>query len=297
MPYLSREGEQKIFYDDTGTGVPVITIHGFTENGSYWGRTGVSAALAEEGFRIVDMDMRGHGRSIPDSSSPDYSIDSIQSDIDALADSLGFDRFHLLTHATGGMAGIRYAMKNYRRLLSLISTDTASMTVPTDKYSSIEWDDRPIPPKKYDKVGFELAKMLREGGSFHQINLDLRANLDSHMFSPFCTGFSTNPDPERCWRWAEEIYSVNNLYYCADFAMGFGYGDPDPQVAGLRQIKCPSLLIVGELDWSLRKPMEVMARNIPATEYLVLKGLGHMIAIEDPERTTHVILSFLKKHG
>ena len=165
MPYLNRTGDIQIFYDETGAGVPVITTHGFTENGSYWGRTGISAALAESGFRVVDMDMRGHGRSVPNGPNPDYCVEAVQSDIDALADSLGFDKFHLLTHATGGMVGVRYAMKHHTRLLSLIGTNTASMTMTTDKYCSVEWDDKPVPQKKYDQVGHELAKMLRSSGS------------------------------------------------------------------------------------------------------------------------------------
>jgi acyl-coenzyme A synthetase/AMP-(fatty) acid ligase len=36
VPYLERESA-KIFYDDLGEGPAILTTHGVTENGSYWG--------------------------------------------------------------------------------------------------------------------------------------------------------------------------------------------------------------------------------------------------------------------
>ena len=297
MPYMNQEGYQ-IYFDVTGKGMPVITTHGFVENGSYWGRTGISSALAQSGYQVIDMDMRGHGRSVPNGVNPDYSIETIAADIGALADFLRVGRFHLLTHATGGMAGSRYAMRHHERLLSFIATDTASMTLPSDKYCSIEWDDKQVPasPNLLKMVGDRISRELHAGGSFHQIVSDLRKEISGHTFGPFFQGFSRNLEPERCWRWTEEIYAVNNLEYCCDFAEGFGYGDPDPHVAELRKISCPTFLVVGDCDFSLVKPMEVMARNIPKAEYRVLDGLGHMTAIEDPVKTSQVILQFLKKY-
>jgi len=58
----ARTGKDAIreFYEGV-----IITTHGVTENGSYWSLPGVSAALANAGYRVLDMDMRGHGRSVP----------------------------------------------------------------------------------------------------------------------------------------------------------------------------------------------------------------------------------------
>ncbi|MBK7250753.1 MAG: alpha/beta hydrolase [Gammaproteobacteria bacterium] len=99
MPYLNRP-DAKVFFDDLGSGEPIITMHGFIENGSYWSRTGVSGALAAAGYRVIDMDMRGHGRSVPEGARPSYTAESVVEDISGLADQLGLKRFHLLTHAT-----------------------------------------------------------------------------------------------------------------------------------------------------------------------------------------------------
>jgi pimeloyl-ACP methyl ester carboxylesterase len=68
-----------------------------------------------------------------------------------------------------------------------------------------------------------------------------------------------------------------------------------PMVEGLRQIKCPTLVLLGEFDIVFLKPCEILAREIPDARHVVLNGIGHMTAMEDPERTIKEILDFLRK--
>lgn len=297
MPYLQR-ADALIHYDLTGSGDPVITTHGWIENGSYWGRTGISAALAQAGFQVADMDLRGHGRSVARDERPvDYGVEAIVGDIEALADALGFERFHLLTHATGGMAGARFAIRHHPRLLSLVLTDTSSATMPSDKYAGPEFDHQPFPEGRgRNPPGPGMAGMLHAAGSFHQLVADLQADTANHPLGRFFLGFAGNRQPQRCWRWTEDIYAVNQLRSCADFAAGF-FRDPDPMTQGLRGIRCPALVMVGEQDVFLRRSGDMLARNIPAARLRVLEGLGHMIAIEDPHRTTAELLAFLRPPG
>lgn len=291
MPYIDRPGT-KLFFDDTGSGQPIITMHGFHENGAYWGLPGVSGSLAAAGYRVVDLDMRGHGRSAADGPDTAYDVDTVASDIGALADALGFERFHLLTHATGGIAGLRYAMHHSERLLSIVSTDTGSATIPWPEYCDASWDDKPIPSVETVDVGKLNSEFVLGVRNFRKTLEDLRRDPTSHPLAPFLNRFGFNPDPERCWRIAENVFAVGNLNSCADFARGF-FRDPDPKVGLLRGIRCPSLVIVGEYDYYLIKPCECIARNVAGSEYIVMEGLGHMTAIEDPQRLTRHLLDFL----
>ncbi|MEE8399121.1 MAG: hypothetical protein V3S89_08945, partial [Desulfobacterales bacterium] len=75
---------------------------------------------------------------------------------------------------------------------------------------------------------------------------------------------------------------------------GSFYKDPDPMVEGLRQITCPTLLLLGEFDYVFIKPTELMAKEIPDNRHVVMRGLGHMTAIEEPKWTAHEILDFLE---
>jgi pimeloyl-ACP methyl ester carboxylesterase len=286
VPYLERPGA-RIFYDEVGTGPAILTTHGVCENGSYWSRTGVSGALAEAGYRVVDIDMRGHGRSTPEGPEPGYDVERIAGDFGAVADQLGLERFHLLTHATGGMAGLRYAMHHSDRLLSLMSTDTGSATVPVDAYCEPEWDEEEIAP-----LDSSAAAPMAEGYEQYSVHQLLEAARQGDG-EPFLNRLNANPDPERCWRWVEEILSVGNPLYYAAFQRSF-YTDPDPKVKLLRGIRCPNLVLLGEHDVMFVKPSELLARCLPDVRHVVLDGLGHMLAIEDPERTAAELLRFLE---
>lgn len=288
MPYLERPGA-RLFYDVVGEGLEtVLTLHGVTMCGAYWSRTGVSAALAESGVRVVDMDLRGHGRSVViPGEDPGYHVDQVAEDIGAMADHLGLDRFHLLTHATGGMAGLRFAMDHHERLRSLVSTDTGSATAPSDVYSDADYDGEYPPPfappfdvpAVTDFARLSVAEQIRQA-----------REGDGR---PFWSALDTNEDPERCWRWTEEILAMSNPTHVVQFGRHF-YTDLDPQISRLREIQCPNLVILGELDEMFIKPAELLARHLPRVEHLVVPGRGHMLAVEDPEGTAATIASFLQ---
>ena len=288
MPYLSRPGAT-LFYDVVGDGpMTVITIHGLSESGAYWSRTGVSAALAEAGFRVVDMDMRGHGRSVPeDVKDPGYTVDHVAADIGALASHVGAERFHLLTHATGGMAGLRFAMDEHERLLSLTSTDTGSATAPSDKFSDPDYDG-PYPLPLEPPLD-NAAVQGREKINIHEMMLLARKGNGR----PFLSGFATNEDPERCWRWAEDILGTSNPTNLTAFGRSF-YTDVDPRIPDLQTISCPNLVLLGELDEMFIKPSELLAKHLPQVEHVVVSGRGHMLTIEDPAGTAATLLRFLR---
>jgi pimeloyl-ACP methyl ester carboxylesterase len=72
------------------------------------------------------------------------------------------------------------------------------------------------------------------------------------------------------------------------------YTDPNPMVEGLRQIKCPTLVLLGEFDIVFLGPSEILAQEIPDARHVILDGIGHMTAIEDPQRTIEEIFEFLE---
>ena len=72
------------------------------------------------------------------------------------------------------------------------------------------------------------------------------------------------------------------------------YTDPDPRVEELRQIKCPTLVLLGEFDVVFLKPSEIMANEIPDVRHVIMPDIGHMTAIENSEGFIAEILDFLE---
>src|ERR1700734_2133203 len=90
----------KLWFTDTGgTGVPIVLLHPNTGTVEIWQPQ--IAAFAAAGFRVIAFDRKGWGRSIADPASG-AQPGSIAGDLDALADHLKLDKFHLLVGASTG---------------------------------------------------------------------------------------------------------------------------------------------------------------------------------------------------
>lgn len=273
MAFLERVNAS-IYYEQAGAGVPVIAVHGLIENTAYWRLPGITQRLAE-GYRVIAMDMRGHGKTVAVGDPPGYDADTIAGDIEALADHLGLDRFYLLTHSTGGFAGSRWAMKKSDRLAGLMLTDTTSATSPFAG----------TPEQR--AVFFEKFAASFEKQSWEEVIQYARKRP-----FPFFRGIAERPDNEAMWRMALEMVKIGNRNSIAAFVRSF-YQDPDMMVDGLRKIACPVLVLVGEKDDLFIEPGRIMAEAIPVCRHVVLEGVGHMTAIEAPDRLAHELMDFM----
>ncbi len=74
----------ELYYEDHGTGQPVVLIHGYPLDGSSWEKQ--SAALLEAGYRVITYDRRGFGRSSKVTTGYDY--DTFAADLDTLLTTL-----------------------------------------------------------------------------------------------------------------------------------------------------------------------------------------------------------------
>jgi pimeloyl-ACP methyl ester carboxylesterase len=85
------------------SGEPVILLHGFPETSHLW--EGIMHFLAAQGYRCLAPDQRGYSSGARPNAVSRYGIDQISSDIVALADALGFSKFHLIGHDWGAGCG------------------------------------------------------------------------------------------------------------------------------------------------------------------------------------------------
>jgi len=275
MPWFER-ANLRLYYEEVGEGEPIITNHGLMEDCGYWSETGVTAGLAER-YRVISMDMRGHGRTVVNGEPYGYDAGTIGNDFGALADALGLDRFHILSHATGGMAAVRYAMTTSERLMSLMLTDTGSATAP--EFPGVD-------PEQM-RVGFTLAAETRKTATTEEWMALAKAQP-----GPFLFKMAEHPDSESMWAIYERFIRRSDPVAIRNFMMSF-YVDPNPMIQGLQQIRCPTLVLLGEFDVVFLGPSETLARKIGDVRHVILEGIGHMTAIEAPGRTTSEILDFL----
>ncbi len=120
MPYATRDGV-RLFYSDTGSGdPPLLFVHGWCCDSTHWRKT---IPAFRRKHRIVNVDLRGHGRS--DKPDQDYTMDGFAEDLALLAGRLGLRKPIVLGHSMGALIGLTLARRRRRTLAGLVMVDGA----------------------------------------------------------------------------------------------------------------------------------------------------------------------------
>src|SRR5262245_65944334 len=88
-------------------------------------------ALLGAGYRVLRVDMRGHGGSDP--VAGDYTMDQLAQDVATVVGALGIDMMHYLGLSIGGMIGQAFAIKHSPLLKSMLLCDSIRSTPPRTK--------------------------------------------------------------------------------------------------------------------------------------------------------------------
>jgi non-heme chloroperoxidase len=111
MPYVTvgkeNSGNIDLYYEDHGSGKPIILIHGYPLSGRAWEKQ--VPVLLDAGYRVITYDRRGFGQSSQPSSGYDY--DTFAEDLHKLVTKLDLHDFALAGHSMGGGEVARYLGK------------------------------------------------------------------------------------------------------------------------------------------------------------------------------------------
>jgi pimeloyl-ACP methyl ester carboxylesterase len=103
----------------SGSGSPLLLLHGFPETSGMWEPLIDAAAAA--GHRVVAFDQRGYSPGARPEEVAAYRVSELRDDVLAVADAAGFDRFHLAGHDWGSVVGWHVAGAEPERVLSWTS--------------------------------------------------------------------------------------------------------------------------------------------------------------------------------
>jgi pimeloyl-ACP methyl ester carboxylesterase len=136
----------QLFYRDSGSGEPLLLLHGFTGSGDDWKHV-FAKPLA--GYRIIAPDLRGHGRSTNPGGV--FTFAEVARDIFALLDRLGIDLVKAIGVSAGANTLLHMATQQPSRIVSMIHVSgtprfpdqaRAIMKTMTDEgRSQAEWEE------------------------------------------------------------------------------------------------------------------------------------------------------------
>jgi non-heme chloroperoxidase len=108
MPYLTvgkeNSGDIELYYEDHGSGQPVVLIHGYPLNGASWEKQ--VPVLLDAGYRVITYDRRGFGKSSQPTAG--YNYDTFTEDLHKLVTQLKLRDFTLVGFSMGGGEVARY---------------------------------------------------------------------------------------------------------------------------------------------------------------------------------------------
>ena len=102
-PLFTSFDGTKIHYDVLGEGKPVVLLHGFITNGESWKRAPVRQALADAGFKVVSLDLRGNGRSDKPHTAEAYENNAELRDVMGLMQHLGLTNYDVVGYSRGAI--------------------------------------------------------------------------------------------------------------------------------------------------------------------------------------------------
>jgi 3-oxoadipate enol-lactonase len=260
---LLSHDNRTIYYDLAGPqAAPVVCFtHSLNADGGMWVEQMVPLLAA--GYRVLRLDMRGHGGSAP--VEGDYTMDALASDVKGALDVLGIERVHYIGLSIGGMIGQGFALAYPARLLSLTLCDTLPGT---PKEAAGTWDERKAAVRKAGTLS-----ILADGTMERWFTAEFRG---------------LNPI-----RWREIRDTISNtapagFLGCASAIQTFDYE------ARLPTIKAPTLVICGDQDpGTPPERNKLIAARIPGGRYEGIANARHLPNVERPEQFNRVMMSWL----
>ncbi|MBD2700543.1 alpha/beta hydrolase [Spirosoma sp. BT702] len=102
-PLFTSFDGTKIHYDIIGEGKPVVLLHGFISNSESWKRSAVRQALADAGFKVVTLDLRGNGLSDRPHAAEAYRDNTELKDVMALMKHLNLSNYDVVGYSRGAI--------------------------------------------------------------------------------------------------------------------------------------------------------------------------------------------------
>ena len=129
-PLFTSFDGTKIHYEVLGEGKPVVLLHGFITNGESWKRAPVRQGLADAGFKVVTLDLRGNGRSDKPHTAEAYRDGAELKDVMALMKHLNLTNYDVVGYSRGAILTAKLLTMDTRVRRAVMGGMSADFTDP-----------------------------------------------------------------------------------------------------------------------------------------------------------------------
>ncbi|WP_314215071.1 alpha/beta hydrolase [Pseudarthrobacter equi] len=266
----------ELYYEDHGSGQPVVLIHGYPLDGASWERQ--ATALLAAGYRVITYDRRGFGKSSKTTEGYDY--DTFAADLNTLLTTLDLSNTVLVGFSMGTGEVARY-----------LGTYGSERVAKAAFLGSLEpfllkTDDNPggVPQEVFD--GLREAVTADRYAFFTEFFKNFY-NSDSFLSTPRLSQEAVTAS----WNVAAGSGATASVAAQATWITDFRQDIP--------KIDVPALIVHGTADNIL--PIDstgrLFAKALPEAEYVEIEGAPHGLLLTHAAEVNEALLGFLAKQG
>ena len=254
---------RRLYYDLTGpeNGPVVCITHSLASDGGSWAEQ--VPPLLEAGFRVLRLDMRGHGGSDP--VAGDYTIQALAADVATVLDALAIPRVHYIGLSIGGMIGQAFAIEHSAKLISAMWCDT----LPASPSGAAMWEER--------------MSTVRRANSLDPL-------ADGTVERWFTDAFKPR-NPGRWKQIRDTVAATTPAGYlgCSAAIMNFDFA------AQLPSLRMPVLVVCGADDpGTPASENRRLAGLVPGGRYEEIPGMRHFPNVEAPDAFNPIMIGWLE---
>ncbi|HJQ88506.1 MAG TPA: alpha/beta hydrolase [Propionibacteriaceae bacterium] len=269
---ITKDGTE-IYYKDWGKGPPVTFSHGWPLNSDAW--DGQMLFLAQNGFRAIAHDRRGHGRSSQASAGND--MDGYADDLAAVIEALDLNDVTLVGHSTGGGEVARYIG---RHGTSRVAKAVLIAAVPPIMLKSAA-NPEGLPIEVFDGL---RANLVKDRSQFYK-------DLAIQFYGANRPGAKVSQGVlEQFWLWSMQA-GLKNAY---ESIKAFSETD---FTQDLKKFDVPTLVLHGEDDQivPVHDSARKSARLIKGAKDIYYPGAPHGITATHQDQVNADLLAFLRE--
>jgi len=269
MPTLQARDGTRLYYEEAGSGTPILFVHEF---GGDWRSWEPQMRYFTRRYRCITFSARGYLPSDVPTEPERYSQDIAVSDMVDVLDGLGIEKAHIVGLSMGGFATLHFGLHHADRSLSLV---VAGAGYGAEK----EHEDY------FRNVSREVARCFEEQG----------AQTFSRTYATAASRIVFQLKDPRGWaefatQLGEHSSQGSALTMRGVQAQRPSIYDLEPE---LSQMQVPLLVVVGDEDDHCIQPGVFLKKTVPASGLLVLPKTGHTLNLEEPALFNLFVSDFL----
>jgi non-heme chloroperoxidase len=275
MPYVTvgteNSADTELYYEDHGSGQPVVLIHGYPLDESSWEKQ--TAVLLEAGKRVITYDRRGFGKS--DRPTSGHDADTYAADLSALVSALDLQDAVLVGFSMGTGEVARYLSRygSHRVAKAVFIGAILPFMLKTDENPS---------GFPQDAVDGMLATIKADRYAFFTGFLQTFYNAEENLGTRISEEALRNS-----WHLATSISPYTSVWAVATW---FTDWRPDMDKIGV-----PALILHGTGDQNVPIDLtsRVLAKMLPNATYIEIEGAPHGMLWTHGEEVNKALLDFL----